>query len=89
MTSLPSLSIVFDCNTSGAGAKVFDYGAGGIYNLTITGGFRGIVLAFGTNLLKRSLSVMGGRTRSSNILTEGIVNAFVNLLRGAYLIKRS
>ena len=58
--------------------NVFDCGIG---SLTGKGGFNIVALIFGANLLKRSLSVMGGSTFGVNTLT-GVVRE----LSGAYLI---
>ena len=51
------------------------------------GGSEGVALNFGANLLKRSLSVMGGNTRGSDTLTEAV--DLVRDERGAYLTYRS
>ena len=55
--------------------------------MTIAGRFRGIVLVSGTNLLKRSLSVIGSSTLGNNTSsnTADIVD-FVRNVRGANLI---
>ena len=68
--------------------KVLDCGAGGVFARD-TGGaarFRNITLAFGANRLKRSLSVIGGNTFGSDILTDDIDIAFIRNVRGANLI---
>ena len=57
----------------------FGCGAG---DLTDEDGFNVVALNFGANLLKRSLSVMGGRTRGNDTLTA--VVDLVRDLRGAY-----
>ena len=56
--------------------------------MTVAGGFCGVALAFGANLLKRSLSVMGGNTRGSDTgsdTADDIVD-FVRDVRGANLM---
>ena len=45
----------------------------------------GIILAFGANLLKRSLSIIGGNTLSNNTNVIDLVRD----LRGIYLTYRS
>ena len=60
------------CSSCGAG------------NLTNKDRFNIIILNFGINLLKRSLSIIGGRTRSNNTLTA--VVDLVRDLRGIYRI---
>ena len=50
--------------------------------MTDEDGFNVVALNFGANLLKRSLSVMGGRTRGNDTLTA--VVDLVRDLRGAY-----
>ena len=57
--------------------------------MTVAGGFCGVALAFGANLLKRSLSVMGGNTRGSDTgsdTLDDIVDGEVRDLRGANLM---
>ena len=49
-------------------------------------GFDDIILVFGANLLKRSLSIIGGSTRSSDTLTNIVDVTDVKDLRGAYRI---
>ena len=65
--------------------KVF--GAGGAGRLATKDRFRGIALAFGTNLLKRSFSVIGSNTRGSNTGSDTAdIVALVRDVRGANLI---
>ena len=70
---------------SGSCFEVF--GAGGAGGLAAEDGFRGVALAFGANLLKRSFSVIGGNTRGSDIGSDTAdIVALVRDVRGANLI---
>ena len=59
--------------------------------MTAAGGFCGVALAFGTNRLKRSLSVIGGNTRGSDTGSDTLtaVVGLVRDVRGANLMYRS
>ena len=62
--------------------RVGNYGIGGEGGSEdVKGGFSVTALVFGANLLKRSLSVIGGNTRGSDTLTIDLVRD----KRGIYL----
>ena len=80
-------------NTNKVRGEAATYGGGGVGRLIvlankdgsgiIKGEFSIIILVFGVNLLKRSLNIIGGNTRSNNTLTKVVV--LIRDLRGIYL----
>ena len=83
--SFPYLSIMDRYILAGASFCCDGYGGGGVYNYAIYGrdGFGIIALNLSANLLRRSLSIIGGNTRSNN--TYSIID-LIRDLSGAYLI---
>ena len=87
ITFLPYLSIinngvlikdVFLSNNYGVYGGINNCGNCGIDVLSAKDRFKGIIFSFNINLLKRSLSIIGGNTRNSNILTEAIDLAVID-----------
>ena len=72
---------VFLSNNYGVCGRVSNYGGYGADVLSAKNRFKNIILNFNTNLLKRSLNIIGGNTLSSNTLTEAV--ELVRALRGA------
>ena len=80
-------------NTSGVKGEAAICGGNGVSGFVvladkdgsgiIKGGFSITTFVFGANLLRRSLSVIGGNTRGSDTLTEVVV--LVRDFRGIYL----